>query len=270
MDDLLLRIIIFAVIGLASGFFAGLFGIGGGTIRMPIFIYVFPWLGVAHPVMMHVATATSMALVIPSAIASTRRHYMLGDFDVGLYKTWAVGLLVGVAIGSILLPFGSTEVLQTLFSVYIVLVGLYIAFNHGRLTLGQKPPKGARMVGISSVVGLIAAMTGTSGGTLTTPILSSFNVQLERAMSISAATGLITGTGGVIGSVISGWNAGGLPPYSLGYLDVAIFLVMMPTVMIAAPIGVSVSHKMNERTLQLAYALLLIAVGIDLLRRLFV
>ena len=268
MDDVLLRIVIFILVGLISGFFAGLFGIGGGTIRMPIFIYLFPWLGVAHPVMMHVATATSMALVIPSAISSSRKHYKLGDLDVEFFKTWAVGLLVGVVIGSILLPFGSTEILQALFSIYIVLVGLYIAFNHGRFFFGQQPPEGAKMVGLSSVVGFVAAMTGTSGGTLTTPILSAFNMRLERALAISAATGLITGTAASIGAIISGWNAKELPSYSLGYVDVIIFLVMVPTVMVAAPIGVSVSHKMNERTLQLTYALLLIGIGIDLLRRL--
>jgi uncharacterized membrane protein YfcA len=187
---------------------------------------------------------------------------------VEFFKTWAVGLLVGVVIGSILLPFGSTEILQALFSIYIVLVGLYIAFNHGRFFFGQQPPEGAKMVGLSSVVGFVAAMTGTSGGTLTTPILSAFNMRLERALAISAATGLITGTAASIGAIISGWNAKELPSYSLGYVDVIIFLVMVPTVMVAAPIGVSVSHKMNERTLQLTYAVLLIVIGIDLLRRL--
>ncbi|MFH5926996.1 sulfite exporter TauE/SafE family protein [Roseomonas xinghualingensis] len=265
MDDLLLGIIIFAVVGLVSGFVAGLFSIGGGTIRMPIFIYLLPWLGVANPVMMHVATGTSMALIIPSAIASSRKHYKLGNLDLGLFKTWAIGLLIGVAIGSILLPFGSPEILQALFSIYIILAGFYIAFGHGRFSFGQEPPRGAKMVGISSVVGVIAVMTGTAGGTLTTPILSAFNMHLDRAMAISAATGLITGTVGAIGSIIGGWNAKDLPSYSLGYVDILIFLVMMPTIMIAAPIGVRVSHKMNERTLQLTYAILLIVVGIDLL-----
>ena len=117
------------------------------------------------------------------------------------------------------------------------------------------------------MVGVVAAMTGTSGGTLTTPILSSFNMRLERALAISAATGLITGTAATLAAIISGWNARDLPSHTLGYVDVIIFLVMVPTVMISAPIGVSVSHKMNERTLQITYALLLIAIGIDLLRR---
>jgi len=267
MEDLLLRIIIFVVVGLASGFLAGLFGIGGGTVRMPIFIYLLPSLGIAHPVMMHVATATSLALTVPSAITSTRKHYTLGDLDVGLFKTWSIGLFVGVAVGSILLPFGSTEILQALFSIYIILVGLYIAFNHGRYTLGEEPPKGSKLIGISSIVGFVAALTGTSGGTLTTPILSAFNMHLERAMAISAATGLITGTVGAFGSIIGGWNAQDLPPYSFGYVDIGIFIVMVPTVMISAPIGVSVSEKMNEKTLQLIYALLLIGIGVDLLRR---
>ena len=268
MDDLLLRIVVFAVIGLVSGFFSGLFSIGGGTIRMPIFIYVFPLLGIAHPIMMHVAAATSMALVIPSAIGATRKHYKLGDLDLGIFKTWAIGLFIGVVIGSMLLPFGSTEILQSVFSIYIILVGLYIAFNHGRFSLGQEPPRGGKMVGLSSIVGFVAAMTGTSGGTLTTPVLSAFKMQLERAMAIASATGLITGTVATILAIINGWNAKDLPSYTLGYVDLVIFIVMMPTVLIAAPIGVSVSHKMKERTLQLTYAVLLIVVGLDLLRRL--
>ena len=246
MDDLLMRIIIFAVGGLVSGFVAGLFGIGGGTIRMPIFVYLLPWLGTAHSVMMHVAAATSLALVIPSAIASTRKHYKLGDLDVEYFKTWAIGLFIGVVIGSILLPFSSTEILQALLSIYIILAGLYIAFSRGRFTFGQEPPKGAKTVGISSIVGFIAAITGTSGGTMTTPILSAFNMQLERAMAISAATGLITGTVGAIGAIIGGWNAKDLPSYSLGYVDIVIFLVMMPTVMIAAPIGVAHAYKGHD------------------------
>jgi len=266
MDDLVLRIVVFALIGLGSGFVSGLFGIGGGTVRVPIFIYLFPWIGVAHSVMMHVATATSMALVIPSAISSTRKQYALGSLDLQFYKTWAVGLVIGAVIGAILLPLGSTEILQGTVAIYMLLVGIYTAFARQR-SVGDETLASGKKIGLASIVGLVAAMTGTSGGTLTTPILTTCRVALTKAIAISSATGLVTGPVAAIGAVISGWNALNLPSYSLGYVDLVIFIVMMPTVMISAPWGVRVGHKMNERTLRLTYAVLLIVVGFDLLRR---
>ena len=268
MDDLVLRIVVFALVGLASGFISGLFGVGGGTVRVPIFIYLFPWIGIAHSVLMHVATATSMALVVPGAISSTRKQYSLGNLDVAFYKTWAIGLLIGVVIGAILLPFGSTEILQTIFAVYILLVGIYTAFGHGWFALGDQPPKGGTKIAIASIVGLVAALTGTGGGTLTTPILSAYKVPLAKAIAISSATGLVTGTVATIGAIVTGFHAQDLPSFSLGYVDLAIFIAMLPTVMISAPWGVRLGHAMNEKTLRLTYAGLLILIGLDLLRRL--
>ncbi len=268
MDELVLRIVIFAIVGLASGFMSGLFGIGGSTVRLPIFIYLFPWVGIGQSVLMHVASATSMALVIPSAVTATREQYALGNLDVAFYKTWVAGLVIGVALGALLLPHGSTEILQGLFAAYIILVGLYIAFGRGRFASKGEPPSGGKRIGIASFVGLVAALTGTSGGTLTTPLLSTCGLTLEKAIAIASATGLVTGSIATIGGIISGWHAQDLPAYSLGYVDVVIFVVMKPTVMIGAPLGVCVGERFSETTLQRTYAALLILVGLDLLRRL--
>src|SRR3981189_944745 len=108
MEGIVERIGAFALVGLASGFASGLFGIGGGIVRIPIFIYLLPLFGVAHPVLMHVAVGTSMALVLPSAVASTRKQYALGNLDLSFYRTWALGILIGVLVGLALLPFAST------------------------------------------------------------------------------------------------------------------------------------------------------------------
>src|SRR4029077_14365802 len=96
MDGMVERIGVFALVGLASGFASGLFGIGGGIVRIPLFVYLLPLFGVAHSVMMHVAVGTSMALVLPSAIASTRKQLALGNLDLSFFRTWAVGILIGV------------------------------------------------------------------------------------------------------------------------------------------------------------------------------
>jgi len=267
MDNLIISIIAFAIVGFFSGFASGLFGIGGGTVRVPVFIYLFPWLGIAHSVTMHIATATSMALVVPSAITSTRKQKALGNLDLDFFKSWAIGLFFGVAIGVVLIPFASTEALQSIFAVYIIVVGIYTALGHGGFSFGD-PPSGVRKLGIASVVGAVAALTGTAGGTLTTPILTACKIALPKAIAISSATGLVTGTVGALGGIVTGWHASDLPAYSLGYVDPVIFLVMLPTVILGAPLGVRVGHRMSEKTLRLAYAILLIIIGLDLLRRL--
>src|SRR5262245_32657572 len=120
MEELLQRIAVFALAGLASGFVSGLFGVGGGIIRVPLFVYLLPLFGVPHAVLMHEAVGTSIALVLPSAIASTRKQLALGNLDLAFFRTWAIGLLAGVLIGVVLLPFISAEILQAIFAAFMV------------------------------------------------------------------------------------------------------------------------------------------------------
>src|ERR1044072_1143410 len=107
MDGVVERIGVFALVGLGSGFVSGLFGIGGGIVRIPLFIYLLPLFGIAHSAMMHVAVGPSMALGLPSAIASTRKQIALGNLDLSFFRTWAIGILIGVLIGNALLPYAS-------------------------------------------------------------------------------------------------------------------------------------------------------------------
>ena len=119
----IVRIGAFALVGLASGFSSGLFGIGGGIVRIPIFVYLLPLFGVPPPVLMHVAVGTSMALVLPSALASTRKQVALGNLDLAFFRTWALGIFVGVLVGTAVVPFTSTEILQAIFAAFMVTVG---------------------------------------------------------------------------------------------------------------------------------------------------
>src|SRR3977135_3736524 len=189
MDGILDRIVVFALVGLASGFASGLFGIGGGIVRVPIFVYLLPLFGVAHPVLMHVAVGTSMALVLPSAIASTRKQYALGNLDLSFYRTWALGILIGVLVGLALLPFASTEVLKVIFALFMVTVGVYVGFVGDRFVIAHEAPRGAIKLGVASAIGCVAALTGTGGGTMVTPILKAFGVKLEAAIAPPSAHG---------------------------------------------------------------------------------
>jgi uncharacterized protein len=268
MDGIVERIGAFALVGLASGFASGLFGIGGGIVRIPIFVYLLPLFGVAHPVLMHVAVGTSMALVLPSAVASTRKQLVLGNLDLSFFRTWAGGILIGVLIGTALLPLVSTEGLQAIFAAFMVTVGVYEGFLKNRMVIAKAAPRGPVKLAAAAAIGCLAAFTGTGGGTLTTPALQAFSVRLEAAIATASATGLVTGAVATIGAVVSGWHVRDLPAYSLGYVDLAIFAAMMPTILIAAPIGVRAGHWLSEAWLRRVYTMLLFVIAADLIRKL--
>lgn len=255
MDGVVERIGVFALVGLGSGFVSGLFGIGGGIVRIPLFVYLLPLFGVAQSVMMHVAVGTSMAL---------------GNLDLAFFRTWAVGILIGVLVGTALLPYASTELLQVIFAIFMVTVGVYEGFLKDRLVFARTPPQGAKKVGVASAIGCLAALTGTGGGTMATPILQAFSMKMQAAIAVSSATGLVSGTVATIGAIVGGWYALGLPSYSLGYVDLAIFAAMMPTIMIAAPVGVRAGHMLSETWLRRVYTVLLFVIAADLIRKLVV
>jgi uncharacterized protein len=255
MDGVVERIGVFALVGLGSGFVSGLFGIGGGIVRIPLFVYLLPLFGVAQSVMMHVAVGTSMAL---------------GNLDLAFFRTWAVGILIGVLVGTALLPYASTELLQVIFAIFMVTVGVYEGFLKDRLVFARTPPQGAKKVGVASAIGCLAALTGTGGGTMATPILQAFSMKMQAAIAVSSATGLVSGTVATVGAIAGGWHALGLPSYSLGYVDLAIFAAMMPTIMIAAPVGVRVGHMLSETWLRRIYTVLLFVIAADLIRKLVV
>src|SRR5215510_15370540 len=142
MEELLVRIAVFALAGLAPGFVSGLFGVGGGIVRVPLFVYLLPLFGVPHAVLMHVAVGTSIALVLPSAVASTRKQLALGNLDLAFFRTWAVGILAGVLIGVVLLPFISAEILQVIFAAFMLAVGVYEGFLRDRLKAAAAAPQG--------------------------------------------------------------------------------------------------------------------------------
>jgi len=268
MEELVLRIVVFALVGAVSGFLSGLFGIGGGIVRLPIFLHLLPVFGVAHSLVMHVGVGTSIALVLPAAIAATRKQVALGNLDLSFYRTWAVGVLVGALVGSLLFPYASTKILTAIFVIYLVLIGIYEGFIKGHVSVPKALPHGAVKLGAAAAIGCMSALTGTAGGTITTPVLQAFGVRIETAIATASATGIVTGGIGTVAAILAGWNVQGLPAYSLGYVDLVIFAVMLPTTMLAAPLGVRIGQTLNKDWLQRAFVILLFVVAADLVFKL--
>ena len=206
--------------GLGSGFASGLFGVGGGIVRIPIFLFLWPYFGINPDIIMHLAAGTSLALAIPSAIMASRAQYRAGNLDFGFLRSWVPGLIIGVIFGLIIMRFASSRFLETVFALVIIVAAVQMLFLSDRYHLGNEVPKGYLKSLLSLPVGLLSVMMGISGGTLTTPLLTAFRYPIHKCIALATAGGLFISVIGASGSLINGLGKSGIPKYSIGYIDV--------------------------------------------------
>ena len=266
--DLITQIIVLLVAGFVTSFVSGLFGVGGGILRIPLFVYLLPWLGVPQTSLMHMAVGTSVALLIPTAIAASLKQYHQGNLDISFYRTWAAGILIGVLIGLLLGPYVSTEIFKVIFIVYLVGVAAYIGFAPESVVMSEFPPTGPVKILLAAIVGLASTLTGTGGGALTTSSLKAYSVPLKKAIATSSATGLAVGVVGTIGYVWQGLAAPDRPAYSIGYVSILVFCGMLPTIFIGAPLGVKVNNRLEDNTLKYTFTAFLFLVAADMIYKL--
>ena len=269
MDDLLLRLLVFAVVGIVSGYAAGLFSIGGGVIRIPIFVHLFPAFGLPHAMVMHVSVATSLALVLPSAMVSVYEHKAAGTLDLKYFWTWAIGLVIGVVAGAVMLPWLSTEILKLIFVIFLLVTATYLAFFDSSSAVKRPLPQGLVKVLAASGIGCLAQLTGTGGGVITTSTLKAFGISLNQVFAVAAMTTLVVGIVATAGGIISGWQVPGRPPYSVGYVDSVVWAAMTPTVLLFAPLGVWTGQKLSGRWLKRLLIALLIVIATEMAVKLF-
>lgn len=248
---------VLALAGLAAGVLAGLLGVGGGIVIVPVLFVLFPFLGIEEGLRMHLAVGTSLATIIPTSIMSMRAHHARGAVDWALLKSWAVAIAVGVLAGTALGAYANGWVLTAVFAVVAVVVAINMAFRKDGMVLAQTLPDGVARQTMGAVIGLFSVMMGIGGGTLTVPLLSAFNVPMRRAVGTASAIGLIIAVPGTLGFIVSGLDVAGLPPFSLGYANLAGFALIVPATMIAAPWGARIAHAIDPVLLRRAFALFL-------------
>ncbi len=254
--------------GLGSGFASGLFGVGGGIVRIPIFLFLWPYFDINPDIIMHLAAGTSLTLAIPSAIMASRAQYRAGKLDFSFLKTWVPGLILGVIIGLVIMRFTSSRFLEFVFATVIIIAAVQMLFLSGRYHLGNDVPGGYLKSILSLPVGLLSVMMGISGGTLTTPLLTAFKYPIHKCIALATAGGLFISIIGAAGSVINGYGRAGLPKYTIGYIDLLAVIIMLPTVMIAAPYGVKLANHLSKERLKRIFAVFMIIVALDMIRNL--
>lgn len=252
--------------GAVAGTLAGLLGVGGGIVIVPVLFIVFQWLDIPSQISMHLAVATSLATIIPTSISSARAHMKKGTVDLSMLRGWAPMIFVGAAAGGILAKYLESSTLTLIFGVIAFLVALNM-FRRQALVLAQGLPRGVMGYGVvPGLIGLFSALMGIGGGTLSVPTLSAFSVPVHRAVGTASAFGLVIAVPAVMGFIWAGWGNPLLPPLSAGYVNIPAAVLIFSASVVTAPLGAHLAHTLNPRALRRAFALFLLLSSINMLR----
>lgn len=264
-QDLWLLVPLLLATGAFAGILAGLLGVGGGIVIVPILFHLFTGFGIETSLAMPLAVGTSLSTIVLTSIASARKHHAKGGIDLSLVQRWSLPVLIGVILGALSPSVIDGERIKTVFGVMLVLVSLHmLASSRWRLELMQHlPPQPVQFIAALGIGGF-SALLGIGGGTLVVPLLTLFAFPIHRAVSTASLFGLIISVPATLVYIANGWNIGDLPPLTTGYVNWAVFAILVPMTMWFAPLGVKLAYRLNVPQLKRAFALFLCLVGLKM------
>lgn len=256
--------LMYMAVGLVAGVLAGLLGVGGGLVIVPMLIFCFVRQGINPDMIMHIALGTSLASIIFTSISSFMSHHKRGAVDWKIVKNIIPGILIGTFLGTIVASRLSTGFLKAFFCIFLYSVATQMIINKKPKPSREMPEK-AGMFGVGNIIGIVSSLVGIGGGSLSVPFMLWCNVTAHRAIGTSAAIGFPIAVAGGFGYIINNLNVEGLPPYSIGYvyLPALCFIVFMS--MLTAPLGVRLAHALPVDKLKRIFAFFLYAVATKML-----
>jgi uncharacterized protein len=246
-----------AVSGMIAGVVAGLLGVGGGIVLVPVLYQTLGILGVDESVRMPLAVGTSLATIIPTSIRSTLSHNRQGAVDWTVLRAWAAPTIVGVLGGTALSALLGGKGLTGVFAAGAGVLGLYMVFGRDDWRLGDTVPTGIGSWFLGLANGCLSVMMGIGGGTFGVTVMTLYGTTIHRAVATAAGFGLIIALPGTLGMIVNGWAAQGLPPFSLGYVSLVGLALIVPATIVAAPWGVMLAHRLSRSALRLTFGLFL-------------
>ena len=261
--------LLLVVTGALSGFLAGVFGIGGGAILVPVFYECFRLAGVPLEVRMPLCIGTSLAIIIPTSLASFRAHYARGAVDMEILRRWWLPVLIGVAVGSVTARFAPERLFKIVFVIVAWSAAARLLLARETWKLGDDVPKGFLMRVYGFFVGLLSTLMGVGGGLFANLLMTFYGRPIHQAVATSSAIAVLISIPGAIGYVYAGWPAAArFPdvaalqlPFTFGYVSLIGAILVMPTTLITAPLGVRVAHALSKRALEMAFGMYMFIVG---------
>jgi uncharacterized protein len=251
-----------AVAGAFTGVLAGLFGVGGGTVVVPVLYEVFTLYGVPDEIRMPLCVGTSLAVIVPTSISSFCGHYKKGAVDVGVLRAWTIPIVVGVGAGVFAASFARPVVFKAVFIAVCLFLAVRLLAGKDKWRLGNQLPNTTAMAGYGLVIGSSASLMGIGGGLVANVVLSVYKFPIHAAVATASGVGLIVSIPGALGYIITGWSHPGLPPLSLGYVSVIGFMLLTPLSLMTVRYGVDLAHQLNKRQMEMALAAYLIFISL--------
>jgi uncharacterized membrane protein YfcA len=255
----------YLALGLLTGLLAGLFGIGGGAVMVPVLTVMFAAQGFAPDYVVHLALGTSMATIIPTSLSSLRAHHKHGAVLWSAVRGLAPGILLGTFAATFLAAILSPRPLAIFFCFFMSYVAAQMILNR-KPSPSRQLPGAIGLAAVGGGIGSISALVAIGGGTMTVPFLTWCNVRLQTAIGTSAAVGLPIALAGTTGYLINGWGTAGLPDNTLGFVYWPAVLAMAAASLFSAPLGAKLAHKLPVATLKKLFAALIIVLALQMLR----
>jgi uncharacterized membrane protein YfcA len=252
--------------GAVTGVLAGLFGIGGGAIIVPVLYEVFRVLGVPEDVRMQLCIGTSLAIIVPTTIRSYLAHRERDEGIREVVRRWALPAVAGVAVGSALAAFAPGALFKIAFVMVASLIAIKLLFGRDKWKLGDDLPGGPAMTLYGFLVGLCSSLMGVSGGSVSNVILTLYGKSMLNAVAISAGLGVPISIAGTIGYALAGLkHQQVMPPLSIGFVSLIGVALMAPVSSFMALYGARLAHALSKRSLEIAFSLFLLAVSLRFL-----
>lgn len=249
--------------GVATGLLAGLFGVGGGAIIVPVIYAVFGIMGVPEELRMPLSVGTSLAVIIPTSVQSFRTHRAKGAVDMGLLRLWAAPIVIGVLIGSAIAGFAPAALFKIVFVAVASVSAAKLLLGGDRWRLGAELPGPWPMRVIGVGIGAASSLMGIGGGQISNLVMTLFGRAIHQAVATSSGLGVLISIPGAIGFMIAGWpQMQQLPPLSIGYVSLIGIALIAPTSAFFAPYGARLAHRMPKRQLEIAFGLFLVVVSL--------
>lgn len=261
LNDLIFLALSLIAAGAVTGLLAGLFGVGGGAMIVPVLYEVFRVIGVPEEVRMPLAVGTSLAVIIPTSIRSYRAHLAKGMVDTSIIRVWAVPVVLGVLGGSLVARYAPADLFKAVFVAVAFASAMRLLFASDRWKLGDTMPGAFLMRIYGLIIGVLSSLMGIGGGQLSSLFMTFYGRPIHQAVATSSGLGVLISIPGALGYIYAGWpKMNVLPPLSLGYVSLIGFLLFIPTSIWTAPIGARLAHRLSKRKLEVAFGIFLLVV----------
>lgn len=247
--------------GLIMGLLAGMLGIGGGGIMVPILYEVFSAIGVDEAVLMHLCVGTSLAVIMPTSLRSFHSHKAKGAVDMEIIRSMVLPVVAGVVIGTLVARYSSSTILTVIWAGAATMMSLKMFFGRESWKLGDDIPGNPGRALYGLFIGTISTLMSIGGGAFVTMMMTLYGRPIHQAVGTSSGFGPMIAIPGTLGFIWAGWGVAGVPPGSLGYVSLLSAAIIVPVSVLAAPLGVRMAHGISRRKLELFFATFLALVA---------